>query len=465
MPSTISRSFAIKISVTVKQLWVLLMLSAIDSNTALAKAIDSKTDLRPTITFVCEARPEQPNYKVAMEYLTDVFDQLGYRYIQRHVHTVEAIRSLKVGEVDGDCGRLDGFLEASDLKDYVAIGPAYSHASFSRWYMSPPTMAREHQKVGYNSNAILLKKHLLAMGYKRFFPIDDQADLPRLLLNGEIDLVVNYEKSMSFITQSDEYKKIKSSDSFMTLPVRPYMHKSLVEEFGERWLDASNEAFKRMEVTVTPVVIKESSETKIIFSCSLHAKTKLFKFFEATYSVLFKKLGYGFEQISMPRARETHELSSGKVDGSCGRTMVHESHQPNSIRVKEAILETNIRIWSRIPYGEINSIEEIPVKKSLAVVRGTTYFDKKLEAYNGNVVQTPSMEAGVKMLAAGRVEYLVGFEISFQNLIGETIIESPIYAVGKLDSLKIYPYFHQRRSGLALELEKIMQKNKVSSVN
>jgi len=434
-----------------------LLIGALLAPSAALEASGPLVDSRPTITFVCEPRPDQPNYRDALIFLTSVFDQLGYRYIQKHAHTSEAIRRLKAGEVDGDCGRLNGFIETSGLNGYEAIGPAYSHASFSRWYLQPPLISREHQRVGYNSNAIMLKKHLLKMGYKRLFPIIEQRDLTKLLLNGELDVVVNYERAMSFIDSSDKHQKIKSSDSFMTLPVRPYIHKSLAVKFEKRWLLAAEQTFIQHRDSTGPAEIPEKDRTKIVFSCSLHADAKLFRYFESTYTQLFRTLGYEFQLISMPRARETHELSKGTIDGSCGRTIFHESHQPNTIRVKEPIVETDIRVWSRIPYGEINSFDDIPASTSLAIVRGTTYLDRKLKGYAGNVVQTPSMTTGVKMLAAGRVDYLLGFEIAFQSLVSDTIIDSPIYGVGTLDSLQIYPYLHQSQIKLAEKLERLLQ--------
>lgn len=423
--------------------------------TAFTAAEVPVNDTRPSVTFVCEARPDQPNYKAAFVYLTDVFNYLGYRYTQQHVDTAEAIRRLRTGEADGDCARLDGFIAAAGLDEFVAIGPAYSHASFSSWFLQRPTIARARQRVGYNSNAIMLKKHLHDMGYRQLFPIVEKDDFTRLLLSGKLDIVVNYERAMSFINQN-RYQKIKNSDSFLTLPVKPYIHKTLAKKLEKRWGMAVQNFFAHHQSPSGPIKIPEKAQGQVTFSCSLHTSTTLFRHFENTYRDLFHQLGYKFELISMPRSRETHELSAGNVDGICGRTIYHESHQPNSIRVKQPILVTDLRVWSRMPYRDINSVDDLPKSSSLAMVRGTTYLNEKLVGHTGNIVQTTNMATAVKMLAAGRVDYVLGFEITFQEFIGESTIQVPIYGVGTLDSLNIYPYLHHSRNDIAQQLEPLL---------
>jgi ABC-type amino acid transport substrate-binding protein len=435
--------------------WVSVTATLLLISTVFAAAEISVDDARPSVTFVCEARPDQPNYKAALVYLTDVFNHLGYRYSQQHVDTVEAIRRLRTGEADGDCARLDGFVEAAGLDEFVAIGPAYSHASFSSWFLQRPKIARARQRVGYNSNAILLKKHLLDMGYRQLFPIVEKDDFTRLLLNGKLDIVVNYKKSMSFISHK-RYQKIYSSDSFLTLPVKPYIHKALAKKLEKRWEVAVQDFFDDHKNLSGSVKIPEKTQGSVTFSCSLHTGTILFRHFETTYRDLFHQLGYKFELISMPRSREAHELSAGNVDGICGRTIYHESHQPNAIRVKQPIILTNLRVWSRMPYRDVNSVDDLPQFSSLAMVRGTTYLNEKLKDHKGNIVKTLNMAAAVKMLAAGRVDYVLGLEISFQEFIGESTIQAPIYGVGTLDSLNIYPYLHHSRNEIAQQLEPLL---------
>lgn len=195
-----------------------------------------------------------------------------------------------------------------------------------------------------------------------------------------------------------------------------------------------------------------------MFSCSLDKKVKLYRYFDHLYSEAFKKLGYQFRMISLPRARETHELSLGKIDGSCGRTrFVGEQHE-NVIRVNESVLEIEIRVWSHRPADEITSLADIPASATLAMVRGTTYFENKLSNYKGKIVYTQTIGTGLKMLAAERIEFLMGFESRLQTLIENAAVEIPIYNALTLESLDIYPYLSQDHDGLVGELEAVLNK-------
>lgn len=432
-----------------------LCLSTVMSHCALG-AETVTNDSRPTITFVCEARPDQPNYNSVLNYLTAVFDLMGYRYVQKYEPLDKALELLERGEVDGDCARLDGFLDASQLKGYTSIDPAFTQVVFSRWFLQAPSKPRSEQRVGYSSNVIMLESYLRKMGYKHLFPIVERQEFVDRLRNGDLDIVVNYERAMTFLSVNDDFLDIKRSDSLITLPARPYVRTSLANEFGPRIRTVTNQVLNSSKVKKTPLKIPPKSENVVTFSCSLHAKAKTYTYLERRYTQLFHKLGYEYQQISMPRSRETHELSSGNIDGVCGRTLLHEVSQPNSIRVNTPIFETSIRAWSRLPSDEINRVEDFRPSSRVAYVRGTTHLENILASYSGTLVPTPDMITGAKMLAAGRVDYLLGFDSVYQNLVGSIVFQTPIYGVGKLQSIVVYPYLHESQKELAQKLEQLL---------
>ncbi len=436
------------------------------SATTQASKSSFSTDTRPTITFVCEPRPNQPNYNDALNYLTGVFDELGYRYIQKHENAKEAIRQLKAGEVDGDCGRLNGFAEMAGLADdYVPLDPVYVHASFSSWYLKRPTAPRDRLRVGYNSNAILLEKHLREMGFEQLFPITKQADLTQLVIDGELDMVINYDGAMDFAADNIDSKALKQTNSFMTQPVRPYIHKSLAQKLSKDWPAAAKKSLEAIKTPYEVTAIPAKVKGKVTFSCSLVPNNNLFRYLDHYYSKMFRSLGYEFQLVSMPRTRETHELSKGSIDGSCGRTIAHQSQQANVIRVNTPIIASHIRVWSRNPGHEIESLEELSPSSTLVLVRGTSILDNKLKSFKGQVVHAANMATAVKMLAAGRVDYLIGFELTFQNSIAGAVIQSPIYAVGKFESVALYPYFHDEQLELAQRLEQLLLQTSVAKGN
>lgn len=419
---------------------------------------------RPVITFVCDAHPDQPTYQVALTYLTEVFDQLGYDYVQKHADLDDAIAQLRRGEVDGDCARLDGFIEHSGLEHYAPIGPAYTQVFFSRWYLNPQDKPRGELRVGYNANALMLKSHLTEMGYRNLTPSVSPTESIEGLRSGEFDLIVHYERAMDFLNSSDDYGDVKNTDSFVTLPVRPYMTKSMVAKLGQRWAIAANKALERRGAESLELTLPERRKGEIIFSCSIHTESTIYKGIEHRYTQMFDQLGYSFQQISMPRSREAHELSLGNIDGICGRAKLHETKQPNSVRVKVPILHTNIRVWSLSASDEIRSSDDLIPARKIAYVRGSTFLEQALSGYQGHLVPTYDMLIGIKMLAAGRVDYLVGFDNMYQNLIKDTVLKAPIYGVGVLDSVAIYPYFHSSRSDLAEKVELLLL-NKLNTQN
>lgn len=274
---------------------------------------------RPVITFVCEARPEQPTYQIALTYLTEIFDQLGYDYIQKHAEIDDAIAQLKREEVDGDCARLDGFIEQSGLQQYAPIGPAYTQVFFSRWYLDDPQdKPRGELRVGYNANAIMLKHHLKAMGYRNLIPIVSPIESIERLRSREFDVVVHYDRAMDFLNSNKNYRDVTKTDSFVTLPVRPYMTKSMVATLGQRWVIAANTILEKKTSVSDALSLPKRHQGEIIFSCSIHTESAVYKALEHRYTQLFDQLGYSFQQISMPRSREAHELSMGNIIVSAG---------------------------------------------------------------------------------------------------------------------------------------------------
>lgn len=425
-------------------------------NQGVFAAEDTANDSRPTMTFACEARPEQPNYSIVKKYLTHIFDQLGYRYIQQYANIDETIFLLKSGQVDGDCGRLDGFVERSGLHNYTPIGPAYIQVVFSRWYVNPPLRPRQEQRVGYNENALVLKGHLMKMGYKNLYPIDTTEGSIERLRSGEWDLVVNYDRAMASIDSSSDHQDIKRSDSFVTLPARPYVTKAMAQKLEENWGKAAKDFFTQRTSVKTEIEIPRMGADKIIFACSVHQKSSVFNLLERRYSRLFAQLGYDYQQISMPRGRETHELSSGNIDGTCGRTYQHAFNQPNTVRVDHIIATSSIRVWSLSAADDIRSVEDLVAGRRIAYTRGTTSLDQMLERYRGSVAPITDLMTGIKMLAAGRIDYLIGIDNIYQSLITDTVFQTPIYGVGNLGLIEVYPYLHRSRSAVAEKLKALL---------
>ncbi|MGH1370809.1 MAG: hypothetical protein ACRBBW_02155 [Cellvibrionaceae bacterium] len=245
-------------------------------------------DSRPTVTFVCEESSEKAIYQISKNYLTTIFDQLGHRYIQKHTNTGDALDLLRDGKVDGDCARLDGFLELSEIDGYVPIGPAYTQIVFSRWFIHQPSAPRKELRVGYNANGLVLKHHLMKMGYEKLFPIDSLEDSIQRLRQGEWDLIVNYGRAMSFLDESNDYTDIQKSDSFVTLPVRPYVTKPLAEKLRSRWTVAAKAYFQEDVSDATVLVVPKRSRDKIVFSCSVDSGSSVFEMFRNLYSRLFE---------------------------------------------------------------------------------------------------------------------------------------------------------------------------------
>lgn len=418
---------------------------------------ESSEDTRPRIIFTCEAGLERSVGGITQRYLSAIFDELGYRYIQKYANIDHAIELLKSGQVDGDCARLDGFVEISGLEGYKPIGPAYSHVVLSRWYLKPPLVPRSEQRVGYNANVLVLKHHLMNMGYEKLYPFYSAKDSIERLRRDEWDLIVNYSRDMSVVDESSEFRDVQKGDSLVTLPARPYLSKLLAGQLQQRWNFAADKFFRQQKAVFVPVDIPERGRDTIIFSCSLHSTSRIFQILQRQYSRQFEQLGYNYHQVSMPREREAHELSQGNIDGTCGRTEIHALNQPNAVRVKFAIVSSKIRVWSLSAVEDIRELDDLIPQRRIAYVRGTTVLEQRLAGYRGHLIPTTTMVIGMKMLAAGRVDYLVGIDNVYQSIIADTVFQAPIYAVGTLGTIEAYPYLHRRHSELAERLEGLLQ--------
>ncbi|NIB39905.1 hypothetical protein HBA55_09930 [Pseudomaricurvus alkylphenolicus] len=416
-------------------------------------SVTSANDTK-TIRFVCEPTPQQSNYRLAQRFLGSVFQRLGYRYVQTHANVDDAIDQLRSGEADGDCGRLQGFTETNNLNNLATLRPAYGFASIAAWYTHLNRKPRSEQIAGYNANALMIETHLRKMGYQKIVPIQGQTEQIRQILSGEIDLFFNYGRAFDHLTLENFSPRIYRSDILVTLPIRPLIQKRY-QELIHNWRRVARQVMQENQRRELPPVI--DGDREILFGCSVAQQDRIFSELLPIYTEAFRRLNLNFRMVSLPRAREAHELARGNLDGTCARTLAFDTRRSDTVRIDVPLITTQLRIWSLDAQREIHSLEQITATDRVAMVRGTSYLEEKFKGFEGKLERLPNMITGLKMLASDHLDFLVGFEVAYMTTLGSDVIDVPIYSVGKLGEINIYPFLQRKNESLAPRLEQTLK--------
>lgn len=193
----------------------------------------------------------------------------------------------------------------------------------------------------------------------------------------------------------------------------------------------------------------------IVFGCSVSANNQYYEQAESFYRKVFTKLGYRFSMLSLPRTRELAELKKGQLEGSCGRRFSPPyAVFPELVRVPVAIGTLSQVLLSRDATPGIPSLSDLPDGKRIAYVRGGITATEFVNQYpNLDPIAVVDAEVGIKMLAAGRVDYFLGISITTRDVLTRLHFDQKIYQHVQMNKLEIYPYLAPKARYLVEPLE------------
>ncbi|MEC8427204.1 MAG: hypothetical protein VXZ35_02175, partial [Pseudomonadota bacterium] len=377
-------------------------------------------------------------------------------FVQLPVGEIE--RRLADGSLDGDCGR-DQSLEYRLKQHIIRIDPPFRQAIVTIW--------GDETKI---DTPIAQLSIAIADDWKTFTPIvkrfgygdvrsyPDLSDLPAAVSRGEVDAFLSYYADIAKREEMLRKAGIAYHRDVLSTPVHLYLRhefRALVPALVSAIRSARvNDPYSSAGTPELPV----RSENHLVFSCSMPPKFPLYERLRLFYTNAFKELGYGFSMIPLPRAREVAELASGRVDGTCGRGL-RPAFLDNRqlIKVDVAIGRSSKQMITTV--AGIQSIEDIPSGTEVYYVRGTQSSNRFLVGnpdFHAKGVNT--IENGIKMLAAGRIEYLVDTSVLLSNVKDYLQLDQDFYRLNLSRPNQLYPYLNRRHSGLAEPLKRQMQK-------
>lgn len=415
-----------------------------------------------TIRFTCIAPEGTPVFKYANQIYSQVFKELGYRFELMSVTPKKVFDLFEANKVDGDCGHVERF--ASELKTqlYLQVPSAITAVSYGAWSNKPLTYLLKGKngsdlRAGYIENTLGALEIFSDAQHTNIKAFPDSASGLRELRKGNIDIWVNITYSMK---QWHSLQRPKYFSLIRAYPVYPYLHtkyKQLLKPMSEllqrKVLELPYSKFLTSQVlSVNPKVIPDNA---IHFNCPVRRGSSVFQTVNKLYETAFSALGREFYMSYAPSARSIVNIKSGLVDGDCGRgdNFLKSEGGRDFVRVDAPVARVKYRVWSYSPDHLISNINDILKGHYSVAYRNGVRIDELFKLYPSiKVYKTTSAEQALKMMAARRVDVFIDIDEVVVDLLQGTQLLEPIYNVGTLLEVDLYPVMHKKHSALAKQL-------------
>jgi hypothetical protein len=411
--------------------------------------------------FVCTGKPHETGYKFVEKIYRRSFALLGYDFSMRHATNKEAVELLRTEQVDGDCGRVAHFAELSGLTNTLSVSHAYRMIEFSAWTKTGQTIAssRADQRIGYNHNALFIPFYLADMGYGNSVAYESNEAMIKGLINGEVDILMNYHAGMAKLQASPYAEQITYHSHILSVPMHGLLlkkHQHLAQQLSEniaRFTKAT--PYRQAKSNASP----ERTHLKALtFSCAIPASNQFFIDIGKVLNRAFNDMGYQITLQSMTRAREIAELKNNRVDGSCGRTSVlAENIKEYASKLNVPVTKSRFQVWSTQPDREITHIKQLPPNSKIAVVRGTESLTNILRRYASILISVNTAQAGLQLLAEGKADYYLDIIESAGPQLERISSQVPIYLSGEIQGYSVYPLIHNRHKYLQQQATELLQ--------
>lgn len=167
----------------------------------------------------------------------------------------------------------------------------------------------------------------------------------------------------------------------------------------------------------------------------------------------YKKLGYDIEIWALPAARALYMSSNGKVDTELGRVNGLDKKHKNLIQINPAIVSFKAALISK-NYDVNMFAAQNNANATIVLMRGMPYADKLVE--NRQKIEVNNIEQVIKILDSNRANYALidGNYLSLPSYKNKLASYHSI----DIDETKqaVHHYIHQKNSGLAPALEKVL---------
>lgn len=409
----------------------------------------------------CTSPRGQVDADFTAEVMNPVLIKHGYKPIFQVGQGSAIIEQLRQGSLDGDCGRIEAFNESAGL-ELIRVEPAIRRVKFGMWTYDKGLELRSRPqdsvRLGYLATTQAAPQLAEKMGFSNLRSFDSMELLAEALQKGELDAMLNYQALVSGYNRATE-KQLYRVRHIVTFPVYIYLqseYKHLIPALSEA-IKARSQS--RPYESFVDKEIPPLADDRIIFGCSIPIFSQAFSELETLYRGAFKVLGYEFQMLSLPRARERAELLGGKLDGTCARGDVEPYNNFRSLlKLQPPITQMALKVYSRQPMMAITDLDQLPADSTVAYVRGTTLARLILQrSPRLQPKDVTSAAIGIKMLAAGRVDYFLGLSSVSDYVLGKLDIRQMLFVVSDLPPIYLHPYINARHNALHKPLQTYIQ--------
>ncbi len=197
---------------------------------------------------------------------------------------------------------------------------------------------------------------------------------------------------------------------------------------------------------------------EIAFTCPEKPESPIFKSLELAYAYFFKMHGYTFSMQTTSEQRMILEITNGRFDGTCGQNSTSFEHLNSSqlIHGNAPIARLFIKSLSRKKHRGLDSLDQLqnsPFRVGIIAGTAAAILANQLAIPFYNIVD---IDRGVKMLAGGRLDYVISNDVQLNRALQELRPTTPLQLSNTLMSLNIYPTLNQRHRHLLPTLDQYL---------
>jgi len=171
----------------------------------------------------------------------------------------------------------------------------------------------------------------------------------------------------------------------------------------------------------------------------------------ALVSQMYRDLGVSIKWIDAPTGRSVQLLIDGDLDADLLRTDSPALHNSNVLIVSEPLSFFNIVVYSAIYQSNVE-VEQLR-GKTFAATRGAFLSTELIERYGLVLVETPTLEAALKMASSKRVDFVVYGERIVDDVLSKNKQLNNVNKVSsRLFKIPVFHVLHRRHR----ELEPLM---------
>ncbi len=189
----------------------------------------------------------------------------------------------------------------------------------------------------------------------------------------------------------------------------------------------------------------------------------MFKVMETAFRDFFTSQGHQFKLLSVPEKRITAILNHQKVDGTCAISDLRF----DSLQTRQYLLADNphgtldvvVTTTHKIP--KISSTEDFinltKANDQIGYIGGTS--TEQLPGFHRLTVQNVvNLERGIRMLAAGRLDYLLTTKVLTQHAAEKIHADTNFFYSASLYQAKLYNAMHVRHRHLRKQLNQYLHR-------